>query len=115
MLADFSLIRMALYNNPFVDIFEKERDGYRAQLDKTQREIELLTGQLKLKDTIIKGKDEMLDLLRAGSIDLIDSTFLKNEELMKTGIFTLARDSTGHVRLPAKEVSGRDEISIVLM
>lgn len=56
----------ATTNNYNLTDCEKERDGYKAQLDKAQREIELLTGQLELKDTIIKGKDEMLDLLRGG-------------------------------------------------
>jgi hypothetical protein len=45
---------------------EKERDGYKVQLDKAQREIELLIGQLQMQETIIKGKDEILDLLRGG-------------------------------------------------
>ena len=45
---------------------EKERDTLRIQLDKAQREIELLTGQLQMQKTIIEGKDQMLDLLKGG-------------------------------------------------
>ena len=44
---------------------EKERDIYKAQLDKAQREIELLTGQLQTKDALIASKEETIDLLKA--------------------------------------------------
>jgi hypothetical protein len=44
---------------------EKERDTYKAQLDKAQREIELLTGQLQTKDALIASKEETIDLLKA--------------------------------------------------
>jgi len=44
---------------------EKERDGLRAQLDKAQREVELLTGQLQTKDALIASKEETIELLKA--------------------------------------------------
>jgi hypothetical protein len=43
---------------------EKERDSLKAQLDKAQREIELLIGQVKMQETIIQGKDQLLEILR---------------------------------------------------
>jgi hypothetical protein len=56
----------ATTNNYNLADCEKERDAFKAQLDKALREIELLTGQLKMQETIIQGKDQMLDLLRGG-------------------------------------------------
>lgn len=56
----------ATTNNYNLADCEKERDAFKAQLDKALREIELLTGQLKMQATIIEGKDQMLDLLRGG-------------------------------------------------
>jgi hypothetical protein len=44
---------------------ERERDVLRAQLDKAQREVELLTGQLQIKDALIASKEETIDLLKA--------------------------------------------------
>jgi hypothetical protein len=45
---------------------EKERDILRAERDSLAKQLELLNGHIKMQDTIIKGKDEMLDLLRGG-------------------------------------------------
>jgi plasmid maintenance system antidote protein VapI len=56
----------AIQKNYNLSDCEKERDILKAQLDKYQREVELLTGQLKMQETIIQGKDQMLDLLRGG-------------------------------------------------
>jgi hypothetical protein len=57
----------AIQKNYGLSECEKERDALRAQLDKAQREIELLIGQLQMQETIIKSKDEMLVMLRDGS------------------------------------------------
>jgi hypothetical protein len=56
----------AIQKNYGLSDCERELAICRAQLDKAQREIELLTGQLKMQETIIQGKDQMLDLLRGG-------------------------------------------------
>lgn len=52
-------------NNYTIADCEKERDSLRAQLDKAQREVELLTGQLQTKDALIASKEETIDLLKA--------------------------------------------------
>ena len=44
---------------------EKERDAYKAQLDKAVSENELLRGQLKMQESIIAAKEETISLLRA--------------------------------------------------
>ncbi len=44
---------------------EKERDGYKAQLDKALSEAALLRGQLERADALIAAKDETIDLLKA--------------------------------------------------
>jgi hypothetical protein len=44
---------------------EKERETLKAQLDKAQREIELLTDQVHTKDALIAAKEETIDLLKA--------------------------------------------------
>lgn len=51
-------------NNYTIADCEKERDSLRAQLDKAQREVELLTGQLQTKDALIASKEETIELLR---------------------------------------------------
>jgi hypothetical protein len=57
----------AIQKNKFsFDDCVRERDEYRVKLEAAQREIELLTGQVKMQATIIEGKDQMLDLLRGG-------------------------------------------------
>jgi transcriptional regulator with XRE-family HTH domain len=55
-----------IQNNYNLSDCERDRDAFKAQLDKALREIELLTGQLQMQATIIEGKDQMLDLLRGG-------------------------------------------------
>lgn len=55
----------AILNNYGLAECEKERDGLRAQLDKAQREVELLTGQLQTKDALIASKEETIELLKA--------------------------------------------------
>lgn len=45
---------------------KRECNGFRSQLNKAHREMEILTGQLETQKIIIQGKDEMPDLLRGG-------------------------------------------------
>jgi len=55
----------AIQKNYGLSDCEKERDILKAQLDKAQREVELLTGQLQTKDALIASKEETIDLLKA--------------------------------------------------
>lgn len=45
---------------------ERERDVLRVERDGLAKQVELLTGQLKMQETIIQGKDQMLEMLRGG-------------------------------------------------
>ncbi len=56
----------AIQNNYTLADCEKERDTLRADLDSLAKQVELLNGHIKMQETIIQGKDEMLDLLRGG-------------------------------------------------
>jgi hypothetical protein len=56
----------ATTNNITLADCEKERDSYKAQLEKAQREVELLTGQVETQKSLIESKQQLLDFLRGG-------------------------------------------------
>lgn len=56
----------AIQKNYNLSDCERERDVLRVERDGLAKQVELLTGQLKMQETIIQGKDQMLDMLRGG-------------------------------------------------
>ena len=44
---------------------ERDRDAYKAQLDKAQQHIEHLQAQLATKDALVASKEETIELLKA--------------------------------------------------
>ncbi|MVN77716.1 helix-turn-helix domain-containing protein [Hymenobacter sp. HMF4947] len=55
----------AIQKNDGLSDCEKERDILKAQLDKTQQQVEHLQAQLATKDALIASKEETIDLLKA--------------------------------------------------
>lgn len=56
----------ATTNNITLADCEKERDTLKIQLEKSQREVELLTGQVETQKSLIESKQQLLDFLRGG-------------------------------------------------
>ena len=56
----------ATTNNYNLADCEKERDDYKTQLEKAQREVELLSNQVETQKNLIESKQQLLDFLRGG-------------------------------------------------